>query len=324
MTENTKIFLQRLWRSVQGAFLPAMRTAWWLTKLMVPVSLGISVLDYLGVVAWVSGGLEPLFGLMGLDGRGALVWISAVAVNPYTAIAVMFAVGIGLREAVILTAMTLICHNLIIETAIQKRSGASAAAMVALRIGASLLAGVLLNLAVPASMAGQLHGSAAAAGHAETWGAMFYNWGMGLAPLLVKMAVLVTSLNILQSILREFGILSIIAWPLRPLMRVFGLPLNTSFLWIICNVIGLTYGGAALIDELQRGEATLPDARLLNTHVAISHSLLEDTILFAAIGIPVFWILVPRLLLAVAAVWIQRLTRVLNKESRYAVRTQGR
>ena len=73
------------------------------------------------------------------------------------------------------------------------------------------------------------------------------------------------------------------------------------------------YGGAALVDEMQRGGVSRADARLLNTHVAISHSLLEDTIVFASAGIGLFWLLVPRLLLAVVAVWTLRGLRMLGR-----------
>ncbi|MDR2886350.1 MAG: nucleoside recognition protein [Rikenellaceae bacterium] len=306
-------FFLRLWGAVRAAFMPALRTSWWLIRITVPISLGMAVLSHVGVVQWISEILTPAFSLIGLDGRGALVFISAVLGHLYTGVAVMFTVGVGLREAILLAVMCLICHNIIIETAIQKRSGASALGMPLLRVGMAIVAAALLNLIIPTDIAGQLHGAGKGMQQADTWGGMLGGWAMTLWPLLLRMVVLITSLNILQSILREFGILDIIAWPLRPLMRLFGLPLSTSFLWIICNVIGLTYGGAALIDELQRGEATPDDARLLNTHVAISHSLLEDTVIFWSVGVPLIWLFVPRLVLAICAVWVQRLARRLSR-----------
>lgn len=300
--------LNRLSKAAKAAFKPALRTALWIVKLTVPITLTISVLSYLGVVAWISVQLLPLFALMGLSGEAALVFISASLGNLYSGIAVMATIGVDYRSAIILATMGLICHNMIIETAIQRKAGASVKLIVPLRIAMSLLSGVLLNLILPEGLTGRLYmGSASVA--ATTWGEVFVNWALTLAPLLLKMVVLIVSLNILQSILREFRIINLIAVPLRPAMKVFGLPYSTSFLWIICNVIGLTYGGAAIIDEVQRGEATPADARLLNTHVAISHSLLEDTLLFASMGLPVFWLIAPRMVLAIGAVWLHRAIR---------------
>jgi len=40
--------------------------------------------------------------------------------------------------------------------------------------------------------------------------------------------------------------------------------------------------------------------------LAISHSLLEDTMVFVAIGVPVFWITIPRIFLAIVVVWMIR------------------
>ena len=137
-----------------------------------------------------------------------------------------------------------------------------------------------------------------------------------MAPLTVKMVIIIVFLNIVQSLFREFGISDMLAVPLRPLMAVFGLPRSTSLLWIICNIVGLTYGGAALVDEMQRGKISPQDSRLLNTHVAISHSLLEDTTICYSMGVALPWLLIPRITLAIAAVWIYRLA-----EKRIAVRT---
>jgi len=49
------------------------------------------------------------------------------------------------------------------------------------------------------------------------------------------------------------------------------------------------------------------DADLLNHHIAVSHSQLEDPMLFAAIGVPLGWMIVPRLILGIVVVWLRRL-----------------
>jgi hypothetical protein len=51
------------------------------------------------------------------------------------------------------------------------------------------------------------------------------------------------------------------------------------------------------------------EADLFNHHAGICHSLLEDTVLFLAVGAPLFWITVPRFGLALLAVWIERARR---------------
>lgn len=273
---------------------------------MLPITLGMALLNYAGVIGWISGFVSPLFGVMGLDGAGAMVFISAAFGNLYSGIGVMATLGVDFRAALILASMCLICHNMIIETAIQRKTGASAVGIILLRVSMALVAGVAMNLVLPERLEGKLFFSGVQETADTLWG-LVAGWALTMLPLIVKILAIIISLNVIQACMREFGLLKIIAVPLRPLMRVFGLPLSTSFLWIICNVVGLTYGGAVLVEEVRRGEASPRDASLLNTHVAISHSLLEDTLLFISIGLPALGLMLPRLVLAIVAVWTQRL-----------------
>ncbi len=297
----------RLGRTVRASLKPALKTAWWLTKLTLPITLVITILKYLGVIAWVAAWCAPFFEGMGLPGQSSLVFITSAFSTLYASIAVIATLGFDYRSAVILAVMSLICHNLIIESAVQQKTGTPGWAMAVLRIGMALLAGWLMNGVLPAGLDGRLllpdtHLMAPPA----SWGEMFVRWVRTLVPLCLRMSLIVVALNILQDILREYKITDLLALSLRPLMALFGLPRSTSFLWIIGNLVGLAYGGAALIEEVKRGEVSSADARLLNTHLAVSHSLLEDTTLFTSIGIGLVWLMIPRLLLAIAAVWTLR------------------
>lgn len=111
---------------------------------------------------------------------------------------------------------------------------------------------------------------------------------------------------ILQRILDEFHIMDAISRICAPMMNFMGLSKDCSFLWFIANIVGLTYGSAILIEEVEEGKLSRDDARMLNNHLAISHSLLEDTLIFVAIGAPVLWITIPRILLAITVVWVIR------------------
>jgi hypothetical protein len=61
------------------------------------------------------------------------------------------------------------------------------------------------------------------------------------------------------------------------------------------------------VEEVSRHDITPRDAQLLNRSIAICHSLLEDTLLFAAIGAWVLWITLPRLVIAAGVVWTYRI-----------------
>jgi hypothetical protein len=111
---------------------------------------------------------------------------------------------------------------------------------------------------------------------------------------------------ILQNILKEFNLLILIAKIFAPLMRIMGLSTDSSFLWFIAQTLGLGYGSAIMIDNVENKTISLKDVNLLNYHIAINHSLLEDTLLFVAIGVPAGWIISTRVILAILVVWCVR------------------
>jgi hypothetical protein len=63
------------------------------------------------------------------------------------------------------------------------------------------------------------------------------------------------------------------------------------------------------MERVKDGKMKPQEADLFNHHAALCHSLFEDTVLYAAIGTPVFWITVPRLVMALIVVWFERFRR---------------
>ena len=120
---------------------------------------------------------------------------------------------------------------------------------------------------------------------------MFLDWAQSSLLLTIKVIVLITLLMIFQKILELFGIIKWISKFLKPLQVVMGLPESTSFSWIVENTLGLAYGAAIIMEQVEEGKMSKEDADLLNHHIAVSHSQLEDLLLFAAIGVPLGWMI---------------------------------
>jgi hypothetical protein len=100
----------------------------------------------------------------------------------------------------------------------------------------------------------------------------------------------------------------------RPLLRLFGLPPKTSFLWIVSQTLGLAYGAAVMLEEKDSGKVNKKELDLLNHHIAISHSNVEDLLLFVVAGASAFWLLFLRIIFAVAVVWERRIElRIIKK-----------
>lgn len=294
----------RIVSCVQQAVPKALKTAWWLIKITVPVTFAVFVLNYTGILQVVSTAIEPFFRFLGLPGESAFVLITSMLANVYSVVAVLSTLGLPIRESVILAVMCLISHGFLIETAVLKRTGSSAYRMLLLRLVSSLVAGVLLNWLLP-TMPGKVLNTATAV--QGSFLQSFLAWGQGMFFLCIKIMVLITGLLILQRLLEEFGVIKLLSRLMRPLLTVFGLPESTSLSWLIANIVGLAYGSAVMMEQVETKKLSKADADLVNHHVAISHSQLEDPLLFLAIGLPMHWLIWPRVLLAIAAVWLRKL-----------------
>jgi len=286
------------------AFRQGMKTALWLLKLTIPVSLGVFLLDWFGVLEALAVVTEPLFRGFGLSGKASIVLITGYFTNIYSVIAVMATLDLSVREALILANMCLIGHALIVESGIQAKTGSSPWRMALLRLVTGFLAAWILNFLLP-----EMPGKIIFRHEVTSEGFIpdFLGWLRAIGITSLKIVVLVNLLLVLQRFLSELGILRWLERPFRPLLRIMGLPASSSFLWLVANTLGLSYGGAIMISQTAEGALSRKEADLLNHHIAISHSQLEDTLLFAAMGLSIPWLVAPRFLLAIGVVWLRRL-----------------
>ncbi len=303
MVSIIKNLVQAVVVSFHKSMPKAFKTSLWLLKIMIPVTFLILILDYSGLLTIMAGWIAPLFVWMGLPGESAFVLLTSIFANIYSAIAVITTVGFTLREATILAVMCLIAHGFIIESAVVRKTGSNVVWIIFLRIAASIFAGIILNLMLP-ELSGHVGNMSRSA--ALPFSDALINWGIATFWLCLKIVLLIAGLMFLQRLLDELGVIAALKKPLRPFMGLMGLPQSATFSWVVGNVLGLAYGSAIIIDEVNEGTMTRDEADLLNHHLVVSHSQLEDPLLFAAIGIPIAWMIWPRVLLAILVVWLRK------------------
>jgi hypothetical protein len=298
-------FHHRIEWCVKSAMPTALKTSLWFLKITISISLAVTLLNHFGVLNILSKALSPAFNLIGLPGEAALVYITSSLLNVYSAIAVITSLDFTLREMTIIAIMSLVAHNLIVETTVQKRTGSKAWHIIVLRIVSSFVAAIILNFLLPDKMGNSLLGMHQLTN--PTLQEVLSTWLVSSLKLSLKIVILITLLMILQRILLEFKINELLTRIFSPILKLMGLPRSTSIMWIAANLLGLAYGSAVMIEEVESGRITKQDADLLNYHIAVSHSNLEDLLLFAAIGVSAWWLLLPRLGIAIVVVWGRRL-----------------
>ncbi len=295
---------QRIIRSIKSALPKGMKTAWWLIKITVPVSFAVMLLDYSGALSLMANYTGPVFRYIGLPGISAIVLVTSIFTNIYSVVAVLSMLQLPAREGMILATMCLVSHGFLIETAVMKRTGSSVIRMLLLRLTGSFIMGWFLNMVIPGSISPDI----LTVNHQNhTFSFMFLHWLSSISQTTIKILILVNILLIFQRILDEFGWIGAIEKPLSPVMRIMGLPRSTTLSWVVANLIGLAYGSAIMIDESEKGRMSREDADLLNHHVSLSHSQLEDPLLFLTLGYAIHWLIWPRIIIAISAVWLRRL-----------------
>ncbi len=299
------MILSRIWLCVKRALPKAGRTCLWLLKIILPISLLVRLLQYSGWLEKFSALLEPVFSLIGLPGETAIVFITSVFCPLYAPIALITSMSLGLREATILAVMCLVAHNLVVESSVQARTGSSFWGMTALRICLAFVVAFSLNLVMPLEGWGTV-GTAASAAECDSLWEVVTLWFFSSLQVVFTIIWIVTALMILHYVLEEFKLMKGLSAVFAPLMRLFGLPKDAAFLWLVGNLVGLAYGGAIMMEQMEQKKLSYHDGNLLNHHLAMSHSLLEDTLIFVAIGIPALWIIVTRLFFAITVVWTRR------------------
>lgn len=294
---------ERIIRCIREVIPSIFKTCIWIVKITVGVSFAILFLKYFNLLPVFSEFISPVFNYVGLPGEAALAYVSGYFVNVYAAISVAVAIDLDVRAITILSVMVLCSHNMITETAVQKKTGSSAVRIVIIRTLSAFVLAFILNKILPGEVMSTLAGKQDSS---LSFMEMFKEWFISTFWLVLKMTVLIFSLSIMQKLLSEYGVIRWIARFLRPVLAVFGLPAKTAFLWIVANILGLAYGAAVMIEESKSGKVSPKDINLLNSHVAISHSNLEDLFLLSSVGGIWYILLIARWAGSFVLVWEQR------------------
>lgn len=292
---------------VKDSIKPTVKTTLWLLKIMIPISFAVCLAQYFGLIEWCAGWLNPLFCHIGLPGASSIAFLTGATSTTYAALAVMMSMELTLRQATIIAIMVLICHALPLECTVNKKVGSKPFRMGFLRICGALLAAVYLNLVLPelSDPFSALPLSSAEASLIE----VLKGWLISSMKLIIMIFAIIYALMFIQRFMEKFGLMQKLTKPLEPLMQFFGLPRNAAYLWLVGNVLGISYGSAVMLQLEEEGKISPLEADEVNYHLIMNHSMLEDTLVFATAGVSALWILSTRLLFAFVLVWGRKLLK---------------
>ena len=123
-----------------------LKTTITLLKVALPVFTVIKVLEHTPVIVWISKIFDPLMRFVGLPGEAALAVVTGMLFNFYAALGIILALGLSAWQITIMAVILSCCHELVLETAIIKKTGISAWPILAIRLVTAFGAGAALNL----------------------------------------------------------------------------------------------------------------------------------------------------------------------------------
>lgn len=117
-------------------------------KIIIPVYLLVSLLDYSGLLDIIASWFEGIMKIFGLPGETALVFLVANGINIYAGLAVLETIvfKLGVKEITTLALMICFSHSLVMETSILKGIKIPRYLQILVRILAVATIGLIINL----------------------------------------------------------------------------------------------------------------------------------------------------------------------------------
>ncbi|MBC5637873.1 nucleoside recognition domain-containing protein [Ornithinibacillus sp. BX22] len=277
-----------------------LQTTWTLGKVIFPITLIITILQFTPVLPWVIDKISPLMGLVGLSGEAAVPIVLGNVLNLYAGIAAIISFDFTVKEVFIMAIMLSFSHNLIIESAVASKVGIKWWIIVGVRIGLALVAAIVINLVWNGG------GEIAQYGFISKEPTNLTGWteiglhGVTTAFIaVVQLAIIVIPLMIIMQYLREKGWLTKLSNGFAPITKLLGMEKNTSMTLVAGLTIGLAYGAGLMIQAVKEDGVSKKDMTLALIFLVSCHAVVEDTLIFIPLGIPVWPLLVMRLVTAI-------------------------
>jgi hypothetical protein len=308
MTDIRKRILKGLIKGLKGGWSGFA----WMCRIVIPLSFLISLLQWTGWLNYLDFLLEPLTRLIHLPPEAALPILAGMLINLYACIAVITVVPFTTGQMTLIAVFSLICHNIITEAIIQHKAGINAAKIIIIRFVAAVIAVLIVSLFM-----GDTGQSVVLPAGLAVRGTLFEavtGWASGTLALIFKIFGIIMGLMIILGLLRALGWIEPLLRFFRPVMRAQGLPERTAMMFMAAVIFGLAYGSAVIVEEARQGKYTREELEYLHISIGINHSIVEDPALFVILGLNAFWMWVPKLVMAVAAVQGYRLILYLKKK----------
>lgn len=275
-------------------------TTWTLGKVIFPITLIVTILQFTPVLPWVIALISPIMGIFGLSGDAAIPLVIGNVLNLYAAIGAILSLELTVKEVFILAMMLSFSHNLFVESIVATKVGVKMWVILAVRLGLAITAGIVINLVWQGGGEIAQYGMVPeAAAEPSTWA------GIGMLGLqkatigVLQLAMIVIPLMVMIQFAKDLKWLDAFSRAVAPATRFLGMKENTSMTLASGLLIGLAMGSAVMIQAVEEDGVSRRDVTLAFIFLVACHAVIEDTLIFIPLGIPVWPLFLIRIVTAV-------------------------
>jgi hypothetical protein len=296
--------------SIKRGFFVGLSTTWALGKVIFPITIIVTLLQYTPIMAWVMKAITPIMGWIGLSGDAAIPLVIGNFLNLYAAIGAILSLDLTVKEVFILAVMLSFSHNLFIESTVAKQVGVSVWLTVIVRLGLAFLSAIVINLVWRGGSELAQYGLITKQNEVITgWGNIVIDAVSKAFLGILQLAIIVIPLMIVIQVLKDLKWIDIFSKWMAPVTRLLGMKENTSTTLAAGLFFGLAFGAGVMIQAAKEDGVSKKDLTLAFIFLVSCHAVVEDTLIFIPLGIPVLPLLLIRLAVAilltiiVALVW---------------------
>lgn len=141
--------MSKIFTITQELIRDAISACYELFKVMIPVIIGVKLLQEFDLIQYVALPLKPIMGLLGLPAELGLAWATAMVNSMYAGLIVFLSLArdmtLNTEQVTIFAVLLLIGHGFLVEGAIAQRSGAKFVFQILSRLFGAFALGLILH-----------------------------------------------------------------------------------------------------------------------------------------------------------------------------------
>ncbi len=304
--------MQDNWLALREGSLQGTRAWLKLMSIVAPVFTLIKILQYTHVLHAIAQLTAPAMRYFHLPGEAAMALILGNFVNLYASMGVIFALKLSGPQFTVISLMLLISHSQLLETAVFFQIRAKWWLLAIVRLLVSLFSGVCLGALI---VRHEIKPASLVIGQPDL-GKVFRDWAFGLGRTGLTMLIVLVIIFVFLEFGKRGGVLDRLQSGLCRIVGFMGYSREACMPWLAGNIFGVVFGAGLIVDSVKTGELSQKQVTLVAGFLALCHGLLEDTAIFMASypdpltgqhAAHLFWIVIPRILLAVGVTWVLNL-----------------